>query len=198
MTDYRKIAIGDIVQMPETRGIWRREWEPAWHIFTVPPRGEPPASAWLTRNGVPEVWYPSEQAFKRNRFKPNERIPYQRPIAPGYLFAVLSQEPHWDVLFARSRGKLSKVVSHNGLPLAVSDDVINNMAQVPQRLETIRDAERAKRTISKGDKAEVMIAGTSWTVEVESVHAGIASFILPFFGGKTATSPLHEMKKVII
>lgn len=197
MTDYRKIEIGDIVPAPEARGIWAEPWPPAWFIFTTPPRGELPASAWMERNGVAETWYPSEQAFKRNRYKPNARIPYLRPIVPGYLFAVLSFRPHWDVLFSRSRGKLLKVVSKNGNPIAIPESVISEMEQVPQRLEIIREAERAKRTIGKGDKAEVMIAGTSWTVEVESIHAGVASFVLPFFGGKIANAPLHEMKKVV-
>ena len=197
MTDYRKIAIGDVVQLPEARGIWGQPWEPAWFIFQVPPRGELPASAWLERNGASEVWYPSEQAFKRNKYKPNDRIPYTRPIAPGYLFAVLPAEPHWDVLFARSRKKLSRVVSHNGLPVAIPESVISDMAQVPQRLETIRAAEKAKHTINPGDKAAVSIAGVQWTVEVESIHAGIARFVLPLMGGRTVQASVDAMRKVV-
>lgn len=193
--DFRRAKIGDVFPAAEGRSIWAAHWEPAWFIFTVPPRGELPASAWLARNGVAEAWYPSETAFKRNRFRPNQRTPYERPVAPGYLFAVLPSLPHWDVLFARSRGKLLKVVSDKGRPIAVPESVIMDMAKVPQRLETIREAERAKRMIRPGDKVTVDIAGISWTVEVDRIHAGIASLILPLLGGREVQRPVDALRK---
>lgn len=194
--DFRKVKIGDVLPAPSARGIWGAECEPAWFIFTVPPRGELPASAWLTRNGVSECWHPTEAAFKRDRFKPGKRIPYQRPVAPGYLFAVLSSRPNWDVLFARSRGKLLKVVSHNGQPVPIPEDVIADMAQVPQRLEAIREAERERRMIRPGDKAKIKLGETEWTVTVDAIHEGIASFILPLLGGRPVSAPATAMQKV--
>lgn len=197
MHDFRSIKIGDTVPASATRGIWHHDWEPAWFIFTTPPRGELPASAWLTRNGVAECWHPTETAFKRNRFKPGKRIPYERPVAPGYLFAVLPQRPHWDVLFARSRGKLLKVVSHNGEPVAISEDIIARMHQVPQRLAAIREAEAAKRRINVGDKVSLQIAGVEWQVTVDRIHAGIAHFIIPLLGGREVQAPVETLRKEI-
>lgn len=193
--DFRNLHIGDIIPAPTTRGIWHHDWEPAWHIFQVPPRGELPATAWLTRNGVAECWHPTETAYKRNRFKPGKRIPYERPVAPGYLFAVLPQRPHWDVLFARSRGKLLRVVSHNGDPVAVPEETIAAMAQVPQRLASIREAEAAKRRLNPGDKATVSIAGIQWQVTVDRIHAGVASFIIPLLGGREVQAPVETLRK---
>lgn len=194
-TDFRNLTIGDVLPASTARGIWAEPWEPAWFIFTVPPRGELPASAWLSRNGASECWYPSEAAFKRNRFKPNQRIPYERPVAPGYLFAVLSSRPHWDVLFSRSRGKLLKVVAHNGEPFPVPEDVIADMEQVPQRLEIIREAEREKRRINEGDVVQVEISGIEWQVTVDRIHAGIAHFILPLLGGHEVKAPVSALRK---
>lgn len=194
--NFRNLQVGDTVNLPPGRGIWACEWEPAWFIFTVPPRGELPASAWLSRNGVSECWYPSETAFKRDRFKPNARIPYQRPVAPGYLFVVLPMLPHWDVLFARSRGKLTKVVSQGADPIAIPESVIADMEQVPQRLDAIREAEREKRMIRQGDKARLNIGGTEWTVQIDAIHEGIASFVLPLLGGHEVRAPIDGLRKV--
>lgn len=195
MINFRTAKIGDAIPASTVRGIWAEAWQPSWFIFTVPPRGEWPASAWLTRNGVTEAWYPSETAFKRNRFKPGQRIPYERPVAPGYLFAVLPSRPHWDVLFARSRGKLLRVVSHNGEPVAVPEDVIAAMAQVPQRLASIRDAERERRMVKAGDRVSVQIAGVEWQVTVDRIHAGIASFVIPLLGGREVQAPVDSLRK---
>lgn len=194
--DYRRIQIGATLPPPATRGIWAADWQPAWHIFQVPPRGELPATAWLARNGAPEAWHPTETAYKRDRFKPGKRIPYQRPVAPGYLFVVLPQRPHWDVLFARSRGKLLRVVSHNGHPVAVPEETIAAMAQVPERLATIREAEAAKRRINAGDRAAVNIAGIEWQVTVDRIHAGIAHFVVPLLGGREVQAPVDGLRKV--
>lgn len=195
MQDFRNIKIGDAVDLGPSRGIWAAEWEPTWYIFTVPPRGELPATAWLTRNGVAECWHPTEQAFKRDRFKPGKRIPYERPVAPGYLFAVLPQRPHWDVLFARSRGKLLKVVSHNGQPVPIPESEIEKMAQLPQRLAVIREEEMQRRIIRPRDKVAVTIGGIEWTVEVDRIDAGIAHFLLPLLGGREVQAPVETLRK---
>lgn len=200
--DFRKLQVGDAVDLPTGRGIWASEWDPSWFIFTVPPRGELPASAWLSRNGVTECWHPTETAFKRTRFKPNLRIPYERPVAPGYLFVVLPQRPHWDVLFARARGKLLKVVSHQGEPVPIPETEMAKMKHLPQRLAAIREAEAAireaeaaKRRINVGDKVSLQIGGIEWQVTVDRIHAGIASFIIPLLGGREVQVPVETLRK---
>lgn len=195
MIDFRSVRIGDAIPASSERGIWAQDWEPSWFIFTVPPRGELPASAWLAHNGVDECWHPTETAFKRVRHKPGQRIPYERPVAPGYLFVVLPSLPHWDVLFDRSRGKLLKVVSHNGQPVAVPEETIAAMALVPQRLATIREAEAAKRRLNAGDRATVSIAGIKWQVTVDRIHAGIAHFVVPLLGGREVQAPVASLTK---
>lgn len=193
--DFRNLHIGDIIPAPTSRGIWHHDWEPCWHIFTVPPRGEGPATVWLERNGVSECWHPTETAFKRTRFKPNQRIPYARPVAPGYLFVVLPQRPHWDALFARSRGKLLKVVSHQGEPVPIPEAEMAKMKHLPQRLAAIREAEAAKRRINVGDKVALQIGGVEWQVTVDRIHAGIASFVIPLLGGREVQAPVETLRK---
>lgn len=193
--DFRKLNIGDVLPASTARGLWAAEWEPAWFIFTVPPRGELPASAWLARNGVDECWYPSETAFKRNRFKPSQRIPYERPVAPGYLFAIMPRLPHWDVLFHRCRGKLLKVVSHNGEPVPIPEAEMAKMQKLPQRLAAIREAEAAKRRVNAGDTVRVEISGTEWQVTVDRIHAGVAYFVLPLLGGREVKAPVEALRK---
>ena len=197
--DFRKLQVGDTLPAATSRGMWAEEWEPAWFIFQVPPLGELPASAWLARNGAGETWYPSETIFTTNRFKPGKRIPKTVPVCSGYLFAVLSSRPHWDVLFSRAqqgnRRLLTHVVSRGSVPIAIPESVIADMAQVPQRLEIIREAEREKRRIRPGDKARVNIGGTEWTVQIEAIHEGIASFILPLLGGATHKANVETLRK---
>lgn len=193
--DFRSLTIGDKLPPPASRGIWAQDWEPAWFIFTVPPRGELPATAWLSRNGVDECWHPTEQAFKRVRHKPNQRIPYEKPVAPGYLFVVMPSLPHWDVLFARSRGKLLKVVSDKGQPVPIPESEMAKMKQLPQRLATIRDAEAAKRRLNPGDRATVSLGGIEWQVTVDRIHAGIAHFVVPLLGGREVGAPVEALRK---
>ena len=199
MINYRDLKPGDTLPPSTSRSIWAEDWEPAWFIFTVPPRGELPASAWLSRNGAAECWYPSETILTINRFKPGKRIPKVVPVCSGYLFAVLPSRPHWDVLFARAqqgnRKLITHVVSRGADPIAIPESVIADMAQVPQRLETIREAEREKRRIRPGDKARLNIGGTEWTVQIEAIHEGIASFVLPLLGGATHKASVEALRK---
>jgi hypothetical protein len=195
LQNFRNVQIGDTLPPPATRGLRHYDWQPAWHIFTVPPRGELPATAWLARNGVAECWHPTETAFRRDRFKPNKRIPYERPVAPGYLFAVLPFCPNWDVLFYRARGKLLKVVSHNGEPIPIPESEIGKMRLIPKRLADIREAEAERQRINPGDRAVVEIAGIEWQVTVDRIHAGIAHFIVPLLGGREVQKPVSDMVK---
>jgi len=198
-TDFLNLTIGDVLPAYAGRGIWAEPWEPAWFIFQVPPRGELPASAWLSRNGAAECWYPSETILTTNRYKPGKRIPKIVPVCSGYLFAVLPARPHWDVMFARAqqgnRKLLTHVVSRGADPIAIPESVIADMAQVPQRLETIREAEREARRIRPGDKARLNIGGTEWTVQIEAIHEGIASFVLPLLGGATHKANVEALRK---
>lgn len=200
MINYRDLKPGDTLPPATSRAIWAEPWEPAWFIFTVPPRGELPAAAWLSRNGALETWYPSETIVTTNRFKPGKRIPKIVPVCSGYLFAVLPARPHWDVLFCRAQqGKkklLTHVVSRGVEPIAIPESVIAEMAQVPKRLEVIREAEREARRLRPGDRARFNIGGTEWTVQVEAIHEGIASFILPLLGGQRVTANVEDMRKV--
>lgn len=194
--DFRTVRIGDAVDLGASRGIWAADWEPAWFIFTVPPRGELPASAWLARNGVAETWWPTETVLARHRFRPGETIPREKPICPGYLFTVLTQAPRWHVLFEKSRGKLLKVVSHNGTPLPIPESEMAKMKHLPKRLEAIRAEEMQKRTIHARDKVEVSVGGVQWQVTVDRIDAGIAHFVIPLLGGREVKAPVETLRKV--
>lgn len=197
--NYRDLKTGDTLPPSTFRSIWAEDWDPAWFIFTTRPQGELAASAWLARNGALETWYPSETILTTNRYKPGKRIPKVIPVCSGYLFAVLPARPNWDVLFARAQhgGKklLTHVVSRGSEPIPIPESTIIEMAQVPKRLEVIREAEREARKLRPGDKARLNIGGTEWTVQVEAIHEGIASFVLPLLGGVTHKANVETLRK---
>lgn len=180
----------------EATPLWAEPCPPAWYIFTLPPRGETPAAAWLARNGCDDTWYPSETAYRRQRFKPNARVPYERPVAPGYLFANVTRRPLWHVLFDRSRGKLLRVVSERGQPFAIPEAALARMAQMPARLAEIQDRQRRAMTLHKGDRAEVTIGGVDWQVDISRIHAGIAAFVVPLLGGREVEMPVDQVRKL--
>ena len=175
--------VGQIVEFPQARGIWRRDWEPSWFILTTPAQSEAPASAWLMAQGCAECWFPTEVRWRRIPRGKRSKVKYLAPIVPRYVFALMPAEPHWDVLFSRARGKVSGVVSRYGIPAPISDADMAGMREVPQRLANAREVARQARTIRAGDRASVTsgpLAG--WTVDVESIHAGIARIVVPLLG----------------
>mgnify|MGYP006892225489 FL=1 len=104
------------------------------------------------------------------------------------------------MLFARAQhgGKklLTHVVSRGSEPIPIPESTIIEMAQVPKRLEVIREAEREARKLRPGDKARLNIGGTEWTVQVEAIHEGIASFVLPLLGGHEVKARVEDVRKV--
>lgn len=175
------------------RGLWARDADPQWYIFTTAPQGELPAEAWLRRNGVPECWFPTEMKWRIIPRGKRRKVPYMAPIAPRYLFSVLDKVPHWDVLFDRARGKLTGVVSRDGVPQPIPEAAMMQMQQVPQRLETLREDMRRARQIGPGDRATVQdgpMAG--WTVDVTRIHAGIAHIVIPLLGQREV--PIEEAR----
>ena len=155
----------------------------AWYVFQTPPQREESAKAWLERRGV-EAWYPSETRWRRIPRGKRQKAPYEARLVPRYIFARFTGYPAWDVV--QSCRWLSRVVGMNGEPMPVTDDVMAQMEKVPERLEVIRKREIEKRTLRPGDKAKVASGPfEGWVVEVQQIHAGIASFIVPLFGGET-------------
>ncbi len=122
--------IGQIVPFHYTRSVWRADIAPPqWFIFHVKSQHELPAEAWLMRNGACEAWHPTEVRWRLVRGK-RRKVKYHAALVPGYVFALLDRIPHWDVLFDRAKGKLLHVVSRDGIPLAIGEDVIEKMADV--------------------------------------------------------------------
>jgi len=148
------------------RGLWCGARVPSWYIFTTKAQGERAAAAWLEENGVPETWFPVESKWRKIARGPRRSVEYMAPVAPRYLFAVLDKNPNWDVLFERTRGKITGVVSYEPIP----ERVIMQMAQVPQRIaEMVKEIEERSK-IRVGDKVTV-IRGPyeGWTVEARQV-----------------------------
>lgn len=182
------------------RGLWAAPLPaPQWYIFTTAAQRELPAEAWLRRNGVPECWFPTETRWRNLPRGKRRKVSYLAPIAPRYLFAVLDKEPHWDVLFARARvlGNITGVVSRNGVPQPIPEAAMMQMRHVPQRLEAIRAEMEAAKRINPGDRAEIItgpLAG--WTVDIATIHDGIASFVLPLLGKSAASVELSGLRKI--
>lgn len=166
----------------------------AWYVFQTPPQKEVSAKAWFERRGV-EAWYPSEQRWRKMPRSRRKKAPYEARLVPRYVFARFTGHPAWDVV--QSCRWVSRVVGIDGVPLPVSDDVMAQMAMVPERLEAIRKREVEKRTIRAGDKARIL-GGVmdGWVVDVSEVHEGVARFIVPILGQRETRMEVTRMMKV--
>lgn len=158
---------------------------PAWFIFRTPPMKERAAEAWLERQGALEAWHPTVTDWvpAKGANPRRRKIPRERRVAPGYLFAFFDREPRWHILFEAARGRVSKVVSWpDGRPMALSDGVIAEMRIVPRRIQSLHDkheADRLAEMLAKqpvvGEAAEVTSGPLSGlTVAVTEIHGGLA------------------------
>ena len=186
--------IGQLLPLERPRPVQDGRIEPAWFAFLTPPKKEVSALAWFNHKGV-EAWYPSE--IRRRRIPKGKRrfAEYEARIVPRYIFARFTGWPNWDVL--QGCKYLSRVVGINGSPLPVTDAVMAQMEQVPGRLEIIRKREAEKRTIHPGDKVRIsdgVMEG--WIVDVSTVHAGVAAFIIPLLGGGETQIEVSRLQKV--
>lgn len=188
--------IGEVVPVERGRGIWRTTWQPAWFIFITAPQAETAAEAWLRRNGCEDCWFPSEERWRASRGR-RRKVAYLAPIVPRYLFARLPMEPHWDVLFAEARGKITRVVSRDGIPLPVPEAAILQMQHLPERLAVIRETARRAAEIRRGDRAMITAGPLSgWIIDVAGIHGGIARAVLPLLGGTEVEISEANLKKL--
>lgn len=167
---------------------------PEWYIFRTEAQKEAGVVAWLNHKGV-EAWYPTEKAWRRIPRGKRKRVPYDRTIAPRYVFARFTGEPDWAVV--RSCRYIQKVVGLHGRPMPVRDEVIAEMERVPGRLAILRQKLRDARKVKPGCKAKIMdgaLAG--WVVDVEDIDAGIAHFVIPLLGGRRTAFPVSGLERV--
>lgn len=115
--------------------------------FSNPATKEINARAWLEHRGV-EAWYPSEIRHRRIPKGKRKFAEYEARLVPRYIFARFTGRPQWDVL--QGCKWLSRVIGVNGAPLPVTDEIMGQMSQVPERLEIIRRREAEKRVIRRG------------------------------------------------
>ncbi len=203
--------IGQVVPFDYRRRVFGADCDPQWFILCTAPQMELPLTAWLTRNGAHECWHPTEVAWRPSPRRDGRKVKYLRRIVPGYLFAHFDRTPNWDVMIREARGKLTRVVSRDGEPLAIPDRVIMAMAQVPESLNAIREREKAARerkkaartigkaarTIHVGDRATLDPGSAlAWTVEITAIHQGIAHFVIPLLGGREAKAPIDRLHKL--
>jgi hypothetical protein len=160
--------------------IFREYWPALWFVLIVPPQGERRAIAWLADQGVTEAWYPTETVYVHARVPPYKRVPRIKPIATGYLFAKLDRRPIWDFLFSQSRGKISDVMRIGERPVALADSDLMQMREVPERLQSMREAIEDAKRVKPGDTVTIMAGGfTGWQVKVDDVIAGVIRFTAP-------------------
>lgn len=171
--------------------IFAETWNPAWFVLIVPPQGELTATAWLARQGIAEAWHPTEMIYVRNRYKPGKRIPKIKPIATGYLFTRLDRRPIWPWLFEQSRGKVMDVMRIGECPVALRDDDLMRMKELPERLKALRQAAIDAATIHPGDTATITGGHMDgWTIRVDSIKGGVAFFEAPIGKGSVTVERL--------
>jgi transcription antitermination factor NusG len=157
--------------------IFREYWPALWFVLIVPPQGERRAIAWLDEKGVTEAWYPTETVYVHARVPPYKRIPRIKPIASGYLFVRLHRRPIWDFLFSQSRGKISDVMRIGERPVALADSDLMQMREVPERLQSMREAIEDAKRVRPGDTVRIISGGLNdWLWEVDDVTGGVVRF----------------------
>jgi transcription antitermination factor NusG len=185
--------------LPPAPSMYGEEIDPTWYVLTTLPQKERNAQAWLERSrGVIEAWYPTERAW---RGRPGGRTPYERAIAPRYLFTLFHRAPMWHLLFDAGRDKVSGVVSRYGEPMPIGEDAIAKMQHLPKRLDALhraaeaqREAERLAKAPRVGDAAEFTQGPLSGRlVDVSRIHAGIAWVIL---GGVEVKADVSALQRV--
>ncbi|WP_313353299.1 hypothetical protein [Paracoccus sp. (in: a-proteobacteria)] len=79
----------------------------------------------------------------------------------------------------------------------MTDEVMAQIAQVPERLEIIRRREAEKRIIRQGDKVEIVDGVMrGWVVDIASVHAGLAKFLVPLLGEREVEIGVDRLRKL--
>lgn len=174
----------------ERKTIFGNPITPVWFIFRTKPQKESSAKAWL-RNRSVEAWFPVEQGFK-NHGKSGRKVILTRRIAPGYVWAHFKSYPHWYEILKCPY--ISKVVTLEGCPLALTDTIVARMRECPGRLHSMQKkqqaAEQARREAQMralmffpGDTA-IIKSGVfeGKTIEVARVNNGLVHFITTFLG----------------
>jgi hypothetical protein len=190
--------LGQVIPFTPDRGVWRCEMPPQWFIFRSSPMAELPAEAWLLRQGALDAWHPVEKKWRIVGGAKRRKVPYIAAVAPGWVFVLLDREPHWDVLFDRARGKLTHVVGRDGIPLAIPETAIEQMAQVPERMQARLDAIAEARRIRPGDRATLDPGkALAWTVEVTAIHGTIARVVIPLLGDRETEVDVARLERLM-
>lgn len=171
---------------------------PRWHVLTAMSQHEGKAAAKLSRLGIEETWFPTETAWRPARGK-KQREPYERLIAPGYLFVLASHELLWFRLFDMMRGLITGVVG-NEAPRVIPEETIAKMRLVPKRIEILREQETAREKAARlarlpqpGHAARLTVGPFAGRlVQVERIDRGIAAFLLEGIPGTAQVEKLER------
>ena len=196
MMHYR---IGQTIPATPTRGVQEGEMDaPRWFALVARPQREQSARAWLERQGV-TAWYPAETAYRRVPRGKAKRQPYERRVAPGYVFARFTGWPQWDRLFYTPPAShyVRGAVGVDGRPLAITDEALAQMAMIPDELERLRRQQEEARRIRPGDKVEVLDGPMQgWVVDVASLRGGMAMLMLPLLGKDASAIEVTRLRKL--
>lgn len=195
--NFTGLRVGDVLPPPpQSRSLQVGEIDPVWFAFTTPPLAEVKARAWLEKKGV-AAWMPTEKAWRKlPKARPGFRhqIEYERMLVPRYVFGYFTGRPQWDLL--KASRYLSGVVGHAGKPMAITDADLCKMENIPERLRAIRAQAERERTICAGDKVRILDGVMEgWLVDVQSVHNGIARFIVPILGETVSAIEVARLSK---
>ncbi len=170
-----------------------------WYVLKTAPQREFEVREWLTgEDGVLDAWLPTVKAYRKIARGPRRKAPYEKKIAPGYVFVCVARSIAWDVLYSRANGKVIGVVGHDGRPVAVPEKQMREMKMLPKTIAQLYAQEVEARRVRPGDKARVLDeAGVmgDWIVDVASVTGGIAKVLLPLFGGREAEVLVEELER---
>ena len=197
------MRIGDVVPRDHARRPFGAACDPAWYILTAPRTrvGMVGDCAWLCRTGADEAWFPEEPVWRMVRRGPRTfREQTSRPIVAGIVFMRASSLPQWDVLADRKRIRPLMI---GDMPVAVTEAVMAQMEQVPQRIADLRDAVETLRLAEAeanrprpGEDA-VFTAGpfAGIVVQVHSIDGDTAVLMI---GGGRVTADVAGLRRTRI
>lgn len=196
--------IGKSYPLDRRRPTLGADMAPQWFIFVTPPQKERAAILYLENSGADEAWQPTETRWRVVRTsKGKDKRPYEKSIAPGYVFALLSRDPAWDLLFQRSLGRVSGVIGYRGRPYPIPVRAMLEMQQVPDRIEAMR-SERAAAMLAaqlakaprEGEPARILQGPLAdRIVDVRTIHDGIAWFLLGEVPVKADVGSLERVER---
>ena len=192
-----QLRIGDSMPVAGVPGLYL-PGQPAWFGLKVLPQAETKAENWLKRH-VPNC-YAFHPVTKARRKLPRGRVrwvEYERRYLPGYAFARFPGDPVWHRLFDRCPFIHDVIRYHDGTPARLNPNDLTRLHAMRSVDEDNTSRKRYARTIRKGDRVNLNLAGHAFeNIEVVSLDGVFGMVRIGLLGKGEVKVSLEQMEKI--